>query len=214
MGDSIQEQLNKLFALLLAKQQANKSQHEKVEQLHAKMDTMSQYLEIAKQRMSFTGAASQTKTRKDKGISGAAIFENSEGNSIVPKFTKLDFPRFNGLEDPLGWLSRCEHFFRHLLTPEDEKVSLASYHLEGIAQLWYMQMLQDGSDLVWEEFKHQSNLQFGPPIQSNKLGELAKLKQLGTVVDIKTSLRFWYLRLASLLRIKKSSFTSMDYRTP
>lgn len=175
---------------------------------------MSQYLEIAKQRMSFTSAASQTKTRKDKGISGATIFENSEGNSILPKFTKLDFPRFNGLEDPLGWLSRCEHFFRHLLTPEDEKVSLASYHLEGIAQLWYMQMLQDGSDLVWEEFKHQSNLQFGPPIQSNKLGELAKLKQLGTVVDIKTSLRFWYLRLASLLRIKKSSFTSMDYRTP
>lgn len=52
----------------------------------------------------------------------------------MPKFTKLDFPHFNRLEDPLGWLDRCQYFFPHQLTPEKEKVSLASYHLEGIAQ--------------------------------------------------------------------------------
>lgn len=108
----------------------------------------------------------------------------------MPKFTKLDFPRFNGLEDPLGWLNHCQHFFRHQSTPEEEKVSLASYRLEGIAQLWYMQLLQDIPDSTWEEFSHQYNIRFGPPICSNKLGELAKLKQIGSVVDYQKKFEF------------------------
>ena len=30
----------------------------------------------------------------------------------VPRFYKLSFPTFDGREDPVGWLNRCEHFFR------------------------------------------------------------------------------------------------------
>ncbi|KAH0642688.1 hypothetical protein KY289_033662 [Solanum tuberosum] len=35
----------------------------------------------------------------------------------------------------------------------------------------------------WDEFKRYSNLRFGPPIRSQKLGELAKLRQIGSVAD-------------------------------
>ncbi|KAG8645666.1 hypothetical protein MANES_10G083422v8 [Manihot esculenta] len=146
MGESVQEQLNKLYNLLLAKQQANQSKNEKIKQLHTKLDATSLDLELTKKGMSSSSAESQTKIRKDKEISSTTVSENPGGNSIVSKFTKLDFPLFNGLEDPLGWLSCCQHFFCHQSTLEKEKVSLASYHLEGIAQLWYTQILLDVPD--------------------------------------------------------------------
>ncbi|KAG8646780.1 hypothetical protein MANES_09G027033v8 [Manihot esculenta] len=203
MGDSVQDQLAKLFELLLAEQQANKDRNEKVEQLHVKLDAMSQELESTKKGLQSSSTGSQAKSRRDKGILGASVFESSGGSSIVPKFTKLDFPCYDGLEDPLGWLARCQHFFRHQQTPEEEKVSLASYHLEWIAQLWYMQLLNDILDSNWDEFTHQCNLRFGPPIRSNKLGELAKLKQTGSVAEYQNRFEALVSRAGTLAQDQK-----------
>ncbi|KAA8531814.1 hypothetical protein F0562_006469 [Nyssa sinensis] len=63
--------------------------------------------------------------------------ENGIGSSssYVPRLVKLDFPRFNGGEDPTSWLCRAEQFFQFQETPEADRVSLASFHLEGDAQL-------------------------------------------------------------------------------
>ncbi|KAG8660594.1 hypothetical protein MANES_02G178250v8 [Manihot esculenta] len=185
MGDSVQDQLAKLFELLLAEQQANKDRNEKE-------------LESTKKGLQSSTTGSQAKSRRDTGISGASVSESSGGISIVPKFTKLDFPRYDGLEDPLGWLARCQYFFRHQQTPEEEKVSLASYHLEGIAQL-----LDDILDPNWDEFTHQCNLHFGPPIRSNKLGELAKLKQIGSVAKYQNHFEALVSRTGTLTQDQK-----------
>ncbi|EEF35592.1 conserved hypothetical protein [Ricinus communis] len=32
---------------------------------------------------------------------------------FVPRFTKLDFPRFSGTADPIVWLSCYDNFFLH-----------------------------------------------------------------------------------------------------
>jgi hypothetical protein len=40
----------------------------------------------------------------------------------VPHFQKLSFLTFNGKDDPLAWLNKCEHFFRVQRTPEADKV--------------------------------------------------------------------------------------------
>jgi hypothetical protein len=55
----------------------------------------------------------------------------------VPKFHKLSFPTYDGKEDLLGWLNRCESFFCGQLTREADKVWLASFHMTGSAQQWY-----------------------------------------------------------------------------
>ena len=52
----------------------------------------------------------------------------------VPKYHKLTFATYDGKEDPLGWLNKCEQFFRGQMTREVDKVWLASYHLTGVAQ--------------------------------------------------------------------------------
>ena len=66
---------------------------------------------------------------------------------------KLDFPRFKGKEDPTAWVCRAKQFFRFNGTQEEEKTSLASFHLEGEAQLWHQILLQEGGEIAWAEFK-------------------------------------------------------------
>lgn len=60
------------------------------------------------------------------------------------------------------------------------RLRLASFHLEGGDQLWFLKLKRDCPDLTWELFTQYSHLRFGPQIR-NKLGELSKLRQTGTV---------------------------------
>ncbi len=47
----------------------------------------------------------------------------------APRLVKLDFPRFNGGEDPTSWICHAEQFFRFYETPLEDQVALASFHL-------------------------------------------------------------------------------------
>ncbi|KAA8520977.1 hypothetical protein F0562_011650 [Nyssa sinensis] len=67
----------------------------------------------------------------------------SGGSFLEPKITKLDFPRYDGIEDPTGWICRVEQFFEFQYTKEAKKLPMAGYHLDGDVQLWY------------QRFKHQ-----------------------------------------------------------
>ncbi|GKF00610.1 hypothetical protein Tco_0027533 [Tanacetum coccineum] len=82
------------------------------------------------------------------------------GRLQQPRYGRLDFPVYDGKNDPLVWLSHCEHYFRHQHIPEAEKVEIACYHLDEDAQVW-----------------------FGPIVQGNKLEELCKLRQTSTVEE-------------------------------
>ncbi|RVW18803.1 hypothetical protein CK203_098359 [Vitis vinifera] len=65
---------------------------------------------------------------------GNPNWEGHNGGQIVvsSKTAKLEFPRFFG-DDPTEWFS----FFEFQNTLEAQKVSLASYHLEGEANQWW-----------------------------------------------------------------------------
>ncbi|XP_049388846.1 uncharacterized protein LOC125853216 [Solanum stenotomum] len=180
MGDQIQHQLAQLVNLFQEERAANIVRQEA---LNARLDALTKDLANSKVDSESTDHTSQN--RGWKGKSGVAEGSKSDagGSSFIPRYTKLDFPRFTSQGDPLGWLNRCDHFFRHQQTPDEEKVSLASFHLEGNAQLWFLQLETDLPEPSWDEFKRYCNLRFGPPIRSQKLGELAKLRQIGSVAD-------------------------------
>ncbi|XP_019176769.1 PREDICTED: uncharacterized protein LOC109172063 [Ipomoea nil] len=93
------------------------------------------------------------------------------------RVTRLEFPKFSGIEDPLVWLHRCELFFDKSPLSDHEKVSTAAYYMFDVAQLWFKKRLQDGQQFSWAQFKEACNLRFGPPRSINPLGELANLKQ-------------------------------------
>ena len=95
----------------------------------------------------------------------------------------MDFPKFDGKSDPLAFINRCESFFHQQRIAEEEKVWMASYNLEGPAQLWYMQVQRDEGTPPWRRFSELLNLRFGPPLRANPLGELMACKRTTSVVD-------------------------------
>ncbi|KAM0916642.1 hypothetical protein ACQ4PT_010005 [Festuca glaucescens] len=107
----------------------------------------------------------------------------SGSGSSVPRFYKLEFPTYDGSVDPLGWLHRCEQFFRGQRTNEADKVWTAAYHLTNDAQFWYLQLERDFGIPTWEQFKEACHVQFGPSLHANPLGELACLSFTSSVAD-------------------------------
>jgi hypothetical protein len=65
----------------------------------------------------------------------------------------------------------------------EERVWMASYNLEDVAQLWYIQLQEDEGTPPWGCFKELLNLRFRPPLRSVPLFELAECRHTGTVED-------------------------------
>jgi hypothetical protein len=101
----------------------------------------------------------------------------------IPRFSKLDFTSYDGSEDPMNWLTHCEQFFQGQRTLASDRVWLASYHLRGVAQMWYYALEQDEGVPSWEHFKDLCHLRFGPPVRCNRLLELAWLPFRNTMED-------------------------------
>jgi hypothetical protein len=110
------------------------------------------------------------------GPSDAAMQASKHGH-------KLLFPTFDGSEDPLPWLNRCDQFFRVQETPENGKVFLATFYMSGEASQWYTLLERNRDQPSWAEFVKLVNQRFGPPLRNNPLGELIQLRREGTVAD-------------------------------
>ncbi|KAK8508627.1 hypothetical protein V6N11_037588 [Hibiscus sabdariffa] len=89
-----------------------------------------------------------------------------QGGFMVPRYSKMEFPTYNGVGDPLGWLKRCEKFFGNQRTNEDDKDCC--------------------------------HVRFGPPMSNNPLGELANLKQTGTVEEYQSQFQSLLARIYDL----------------
>lgn len=101
MGDSLQQQFDKILALFLKEQATNKARQE---ELSSKLGILTWNVANVKQRDTSPKSSGHSRATKTQAVGS---LESSEANAFVPKFTKLDFPRFNSQEDPLGWLNRA-----------------------------------------------------------------------------------------------------------
>lgn len=80
-------------------------------------------------------------------------FQSGDNHSMVPKPTQMDFPRFEGsLIQSLGSVV-ASYFCGHQHTLADTKLGAASFCLEGDAQLWFLKLDSDRSNLSWADFK-------------------------------------------------------------
>jgi hypothetical protein len=93
-----------------------------------------------------------------------------EGRVQLPRYSRLEFPLYDGKIDPFAWLSRCDHFFRHQYIPEEEKVEIASYHLDEDAQVWFLKLDRDRPGISWEDFKRQCHLRLVHPFKAINWG--------------------------------------------
>jgi hypothetical protein len=131
--------------------------------------------------------------------------------SAVRHGHKLLFPTYDGADDPLPWLNRCEQFFRIQDTQDTGKVFLASFYMTGDAAQWYALVEHNrGSAPTWEEFVKLVNQRFGPPLRGTALGELIQLCRESTVAEYQSqclgvkassrNIKWIYSRHASAIR--------------
>jgi hypothetical protein len=120
---------------------------------------------------------SSSKHGKNKGGLGS-----SQGSSNT-KLAKMEFPRYDGTEDPTSWLCRVEQYFDFQQTEEENKVLLTAYHLEEEAQLWYQIFKEDMEDISWEILEGALHVRFGPTQFEDFFGDQSKLRQVGSVKE-------------------------------
>jgi len=123
------------------------------------------------------------KDKSSSSSSGVGPTDGSHHNDRPPRFQKMDFPRFDGKSDPLIFINRCESYFHQQRTMPEEKVWMASFNLEDVAQLWYIQLQEDEGTPRWGRFKELLHLRFGPPLRSAPLFELSECRRTGTVEE-------------------------------
>ncbi|KAK2407034.1 hypothetical protein QL285_042695 [Trifolium repens] len=95
---------------------------------------------------------------------------------------KLEIPRFDGSE-ALGWIFKINQFFDFHRTPEDQRLNIASFYMEGEALTWYQWMHSNGSLHSWQAFLHALELRFAPSQFDDPKGALFKLCQTSSVKD-------------------------------
>jgi hypothetical protein len=107
----------------------------------------------------------------------------SEG-FLKPKSVRLDFPRFDG-DDAETWCCRAEQFFDYYNTPDDHRLSLSSFHMDGRALIWFRELRSSNSIHGWGDFVRALQIRFGRGSYDDPMETLSKLKQDGALEDYK-----------------------------
>ncbi|GFS37962.1 hypothetical protein Acr_00g0054900 [Actinidia rufa] len=93
---------------------------------------------------------------------------------------KLSFPKFNGT-DPPSWIYRAEQYFEFQRVDPNQRIKLASFHLDGIALQWHRWLTKLQGPLSCTDFTAALLRRFGPTNFDNPSEALMRLKQTTTV---------------------------------
>ena len=162
--DRLEEAINRLSnsqATLLDK---HADLFDKYSELSGKVDTLLDHLHLRSPAREHHGSSSHFHQR----------------NSV-----KLDVPRFDG-RDPMGWIFKISQLFEYQNTPEEERITVAFFYLDGAALSWYQWMFRNGFITSWSGFLQALESRFAPSYYDDPKGALFKLTQRGTVNEYLT----------------------------
>jgi hypothetical protein len=91
-------------------------------------------------------------------------------------------PRFNG-GDTHGWIFKISQFFTYHQTPEEDRITIASFYLDGPALTWYQWMYSNSQIVSWTQFLRALETRFAPTAYDDPKGNLFKLTQSGSVAE-------------------------------
>ena len=87
---------------------------------------------------------------------------------------KLDIPRFDGTET-LGWIFKINQYFEYHNTPEKDRLTIASFYIEGRARAWFQYMTSNTQFTSWLAFLQALQTRFVPSQYDDPTGTLFKL---------------------------------------
>lgn len=78
----------------------------------------------------------------------------------ISKPFKLDVPRFDGT-DPLDWTIKVNQCFQFHQKPDNQRSTIASFHIEGPALPWFQWMQNNNFITSWQNLLHYLQARFG-----------------------------------------------------
>jgi hypothetical protein len=100
-------------------------------------------------------------------------------NTALPRM-KLDVPKFDG-SDAMGWIFKISQFFDYHNTPEEDRLTVASFYMEGQALSWYQWMHRNNLITTWFGFLQALETRFAPSYYDDPASALFKLTQRSTM---------------------------------
>ncbi|GAU40605.1 hypothetical protein TSUD_28110 [Trifolium subterraneum] len=91
---------------------------------------------------------------------------------------KLEVLRFDGT-DAMGWIFKISQFFDYHNTPEEERLTVASFYMDGPALSWYQWMFRNGLITTWFALLQAIETRFAPSYYDDPSQALFKLTQRG-----------------------------------
>ncbi|PNY17485.1 retrotransposon-related protein, partial [Trifolium pratense] len=119
------------------------------------------------------GMPEKTKGSGSSGLHGDTLTE------FRHSVKKVELPSFNG-EDPAGWISRAEVYFRVQGTSPEVKVNLAQLCMEGSTIHFFNSLVGEDEGMTWETLKEALLERYGGHGEGDVYEQLTELKQHGT----------------------------------
>ncbi|GJV66954.1 hypothetical protein Tco_1482463 [Tanacetum coccineum] len=88
---------------------------------------------------------------------------------------RLDVSKFNG-DDSESWIFAINEYFTLLATPDEQRLRVVGFNLEGEAAEWLRWMTRNKLMTSWDGFLDSVRNRFGPSKYEDLLGVLSKIK--------------------------------------
>jgi hypothetical protein len=133
MGDNYMEKMEAKFANLTSGQQTmfQLMQDMMAKQMQEMMAAMNTRMDQMTSNRNDDHGESSHRRNDAESLRGRTNYDSmGSGGTLIPKVTKLDFPRFNGSDNPTNWICQAEQFFSFQNISQEKRLQLSAYHLE------------------------------------------------------------------------------------
>ncbi|CAK8571939.1 unnamed protein product [Lathyrus sativus] len=126
---------------------------------------------------------SETSVQVQKGVGvSEKSSETMREMTGVGSSSKVELPSFDG-NDPAGWISRAEVYFRVHDTPPEVKVSLAQPCMDGSTTHFFNSIVDEDRSLTWEGLKDVLLERYGGNGEGDVYEQLIDLHQAISVLS-------------------------------
>ena len=125
----------------------------------------------------------------------------------LSKSVRLDFPQFKG-KDPASWVYKANQYFNFYHTPFNQKLLMASFHMDGDALIWFQDWEETGLFSNWEGFVKALLTRFRMTAYEDPMEALTRLRQTTSVVAYKGKFEALSNRLKGFFLCSKTELIS------
>ena len=120
----------------------SKSNMERLEEAMAKLASNHLHITEKLDDLIHRVAVLETTFHHSTSPSSSSTIPTPNTHIVNPPRMKLDVPRFDG-SNPSGWVFKITQFFEYHATRESERLTIASFYMEGPSLAWFQWMMRN-----------------------------------------------------------------------